>query len=609
MPFLIIILFTLGLYSQEEPSIHARMLEANRGVLPIAVYDGKAERMVPQNPEFTPIVNKKVFGYMPYWENTTPNLKYALLTDILFFSCELASGGALGDCHSWPSAAPIAEAHKYGINVHLVITGFDTATAIAMIKSSTQKSAFFSAAYAKVNDAGADGINIDFEISSGSDSAAIAQFFNELAEYFHSRDLSYIVSAALWAVDWQDTFDIGAMDKMDYFFIMAYDYHWKGGDPGPVAPLHSNSPWPSGGICVERSFNDYLAKLGGTHPEKLILGFPYYGYKWASTSNAIPGTKSANGTAVIYDTLGDYSAYPTAYDTGSDSEYKIFNASGWQQLWFDDKATLDKKYKFVNEKNAGGTGMWALNFDGQASELWAAIAQNLTAKVKGAKDDPVIIDKFPFEHTGNTYYYLSNEFNSYTCADTPNSKDIDESGPEVFYQFHTDCPGTVSIKLTAGEGSDSKAREDMDIHLLKTLSADDCLKRAHIEFTEAISAGDYFVSVDTYTASGTTMGGQYTVKIDFEGDDCAAVADDGEIVDDFDFVEDIDLVDNGVDEDSLDQDSLDQDSADEDRKDSDLNGSTDNSESTDNSAKPDSAEIPDAITKASSEGCGCTIIF
>jgi len=595
--FVIVLFAAFGTAAQEMPGIHARELERYRAVSPLRTYLTAPTLRFAEKGE--PIVRKRVFGYLPYWANDTTHLRYPLLTDIAYFSCELGTNGALGNCHNWPSAAPIAEAHAYGVKVHLVVTGFDEDMVLSLVNSGTQKNIFFALVYEKVTSAGADGLNIDFEISSGSDSAAIAAFFRELAAYFHDRSPSLEVSAALWAVDWQNTFAIGDMSGVDLFFIMAYDYHWKGGDPGPVSPLISQSPWPSGGICVTRSFNDYAAKLGNAGLDRIIIGFPYYGYDWPTTSATVPGTKTANATAVTFQNIA---MDDSTYDPGSETVYRAYQNGGWHQLWFDTPETFAKKMAFVAEKPAGGTGMWARTYDGAGDGFWREIAVALTDVGPGAADDPILIENFPFVHEGNTYFYRSDIFDAYTCDHYPNSAAINEEGPEIAYRFTVKSGGVLSVSLTKGEGSDPEAREDLDVHLLRSPDPADCITRAHVSFEESLEPGTYYLVVDSYvTDAGVRKGGAYRLEVSWDGEE---------------------MPDEGIDEGSTDSDEEvvgDEDAGSEEVFDETFpdhvvqpEGEEQPDDSlflADESEMPDDALPDDGAATGSSKGCGCVLVI
>ncbi len=527
--FVFSMLFTMSVYAENPDfkSMHEYEAKKYRNVVHPHTYDNKFLDFKDfTESEYQPIVNRMVIGYLPWWDNGTDDIKYELITDLLYFSCELAPEGELGNCNGWPEGAPIAEAHKYGVRVHLVITAFDDELILNLIKNKTYTEKFYENSLTAIKEVAADGINIDFEFHSGENSEEVADFFSGLADYFHKDNPDYYVSAALWAVDWHDTFNLSEMGEMDFFFIMAYDYHWKGGDPGPVSPLYSGAPWP-GEKCVANSVENYSEKLGDEDNSRIITGFPYYGINWPSLSDNIPGTSSENGKAVRYrEVISDYQKYDTNYDSSTHSVYKIYEENGWHQLWFDRHDTLTEKYIFANSEKLGGVGMWALNYDGKSDKLWKTLAEHFSERILGSKENPVKIETFPFTHKTTTYYYVSDEMDYYTCEFYPQSENIDQSGPEIIYSLNIECDGTLSIKLNEGSGEDHTAREDLDIHLLRNPDPDQCINRDHLKLDENVSEGRYFISVDSYvTDDGTRKGGWYSIEVDFSPenpvDECA----------------------------------------------------------------------------------------
>lgn len=586
--FLVLAVLTFSAAGTEHTSVHIRDLEKHQLDKPLITFGNPLKVPMSFSSVYTPVTNKLIFGYLPYWENSTDHLRYGLLTDILYFSCELSTNGALGDCHDWPESAPIDEAHKYGVRMHLVITGFDSAAVKSLIASETQKKTFFENCWEKVNDANADGLNIDFEGIGSVNTTVLADFFNDLGDYFHSRNSEMILSAALPAVDWSNIWDIDAMTEMDYFFLMLYDYHWKGGEPGPVAPLYSEDPWSANGICVEKSVNTYVSKNGDAIKDKLIAGYPYYGVNWASTSSDIPGTQSADGTSVLFDSvLSDYSDIDSDWDDGSSTPYKIWQEGAqWYQLWYDDGESLGLKFAFANEKDLAGSGMWALNYDKSTEDIWKKMAENFVTDRTGSLQDPVIIDSFPFTHSDDTYRYASDHFNSYKCSEnTFDTSGINESGPEIIFRLDTPCDGTLTATVTAGQGG-STEREDIDIHILKGNTSKDCIIRDDSTVSTELEKGTYFASLDSYTAENLTKGGPFTVTFDFSS------CPDSENQDDDDTKADDDL---GSDDESEVETDADNENGSDD-------GYTDDRTSDNEIPGDDSNQDEDAV-KGSSGGC------
>lgn len=112
-----------------------------------------------------------------------------------------------------------------------------------------------------------DGVQIDFESVASTDAAWYFSFLNELRA---ALDKNKILSVALpprktRIADAYDYPSIAAI--VDRVIIMAYDQHWSGSTPGPVAGLS----W-----CKEVA--EYAKSF--IPKEKLIMGLPLYGRAW-----------------------------------------------------------------------------------------------------------------------------------------------------------------------------------------------------------------------------------------------------------------------------------------------------------------------------------------
>ncbi len=339
-----------------------------------------------------PIVNKQVMGFMPYWSTSTSEIQWDLLTILSYFAAEVdPSTGNLTNLHGWPSSAPIATAHANGVKVLLTATLFGSSNISTFLNSASARNNFINQILNQVQSAGADGVCIDFEFPSSSDRDNFTNFIADLANAFHSSIPSSLVTIATPAVDWNGAFDFNSLtDYADYLFIMAYDYHWSGGDPGPVSPLVSEGVWPPNGICVQRTINTYIygsSGVGDAKKNKLILGLPYYGFNWPTTNNCVVGdTATGNASAILYNSAeSNAETYGKRWDSGftygpnggSWTPYYCYVSAAYRQVWYDDWTSLGTKFGLVNRLGLGGTGMWALNYDSGRTELWEEIRRQL----------------------------------------------------------------------------------------------------------------------------------------------------------------------------------------------------------------------------------------
>jgi flagellar hook assembly protein FlgD len=163
--------------------------------------------------------------------------------------------------------------------------------------------------------------------------------------------------------------------------VMGYDYRTAGSSPvGSIAPLART------GYDIRDTIIAYTARVS---PSKLILGVPYYGRAWSTSSSAIhasntSGTKYGASASVNYAGAMDYLAkYGRKYDTTEQVAWTAYErenctstygcVTSWRQLYVDDATAVSAKYDLVNRYNLRGAGIWALGYDGTRTELWAAI--------------------------------------------------------------------------------------------------------------------------------------------------------------------------------------------------------------------------------------------
>ncbi len=114
---------------------------------------------------------------------------------------------------------------------------------------------------------------------------------------------------------------------------------------------------------------------------------------------------------------------------------------------------------------------------------------------------PNVISSFPATISGNNAG-SKNLISQYTsCAST------DEAGPEDYYIFKVNEPGTVVAGITEPSGG------DVDIHLLKSLSADGCISRSDKGIGTHVAAGIYYLSVDAFQSASNA--GAYNLYVTF----------------------------------------------------------------------------------------------
>ncbi len=369
----ILLLFLLPGASSVDQGLEARSVHRT---------DANAMRDTPTHPDLLrdagqPIVPRgtsagpcaTVFGYLPYWESAA-NVRYDLITHIACFSVEVNANGTLGNDHGWPWVSVINDAHQAGVKVILVATLFNGSNIDTLISSPTNKANFFANIKAKMLEGNADGLNIDFE-SGTTWQDEINDFMAELTAYLHAEIPGSEVTIAGPAVNWSNRWDLeGLAASCDGIFIMGYAFagSWS-------SVTGANAPLTGGSINITDTVLDEYASALANHPDKLILGVPYYGHEWTTTSSSAGATVSTfvGSTRFRDDQLDSQTHGRLWHATSQTPWYRWQVGASWNQIWYDDAESLGLKFDLAVTHGLQGVGMWALNYDGARPELWDEI--------------------------------------------------------------------------------------------------------------------------------------------------------------------------------------------------------------------------------------------
>jgi spore germination protein YaaH len=220
-------------------------------------------------------------GEEPYFPNPSP------ITDIGCFSAQVDGDGHLKGGHLHPPTLPGA---KSGARYHLVVTiPWNSTLAHIFLDPKLPLRNRIIADIVKRSEP-FDGIQIDFESIHKDDGTAYLNFLAAVKKALPKEKLFSVAVMARWAEHKQknpnDAFDYPFIGRIaDRVVIMAYDEHYRGGDPGPIASL----PW------CEKIYSYALATIDS---DKLVMGIPLYGRSWQT-----PGLAHAYKNSDIVDEL------------------------------------------------------------------------------------------------------------------------------------------------------------------------------------------------------------------------------------------------------------------------------------------------------------------
>lgn len=220
-----------------------------------------------------------------------------------------------------------------------------------------------------------DGIDIDYESLDSSLRASFSAFVMELSGALKAHNK--LLAIAVHAKDhdygglggFQDWTVIG--QHADRVRIMTYDYHWRGGGPGPIAPLH----WV-------QSVAEYAVQV--IDPAKVFIGVPFYGYDWPPQGNA-RGLPWGD----IEDLIEEQSLTVNHMQRNQDgrveeSWFRYHSPQGTREVWFMTESGLESKLDLVQRMDLAGIAIWQIGYEKPA--YWDVIRRKLV-------QDPILIQR------------------------------------------------------------------------------------------------------------------------------------------------------------------------------------------------------------------------
>jgi len=250
---------------------------------------------------------------------------------------------------------------KNGIKKHASVVFMDKAGLHTLLSSPNRRANLINQLYNRVQNSNYDGVNIDFEFISASDSDYFTTFLRELKNRLGpNKELSVAVFARTSSDNWSTGYDYQSIGEIaDRIVVMSYDYCYSTSAAGPVAPL-----WWVNDVV------DYMLHTAQIPPAKLLLGVATYGYNWGS------GQNGTTVTLVKLNSLRNNYQVNEYFDTASMSPYYTYTDGNGltHKIWLENERSLAEKLKVAVNNNLGGISFWRIGngFD----DLYNLLAKN-----------------------------------------------------------------------------------------------------------------------------------------------------------------------------------------------------------------------------------------
>ncbi|USL44109.1 glycosyl hydrolase family 18 protein [Priestia megaterium] len=308
-----------------------------------------------------PNISDYIAGTLEYYAVRNPELDRDLITDFATYSSSISifeyHFGSNGDImNDLNDLVAIETTWKNRVTPLVTITnltseGFSSDLAHQVLNNPQARNNLVNNIFYLVSRKGYGGVNIDFERVKAEDRDLFTGFLRQLGERL--KPAGYVLTIAVPAktsedIPWLKGYDYGGIGAVvNYMFIMAYDWHHAGSEPGPVVPITE----------VKRTIEFAIKSVPR---RKLIIGVPLYGYNWSIPYK--PGTvasaisnQDAIKTAMRYQSPIQYSKeYKSPFFQYRDQ------AGQMHEVWFEDVRSMSEKMVLVRKFGLQAIGAWQL---------------------------------------------------------------------------------------------------------------------------------------------------------------------------------------------------------------------------------------------------------
>ncbi len=342
-----------------------------------------------------------VFGYLPYWEMNAGTVDYLATTSLstlaVFSVGPTANLASIGHDNGYRAitsdrgAAIIAAARARGVRVELVFSSFVASRNRALFGlvqdgstagPETVRQGMAAAVVALAMSIGADGVNVDVENFDGTNLPGYAAFIGDVRTQLDAAGPGLSLSVATTAGPLGAAMAAAALGAgADHDFLMGYDFHYPGSQPGASSPLRA-------GDRPERTLTTALARYEavGVPIDQVIVGLPLYGNSWLidPASRKILLRSGAGATWIPANHVADRALVEADQFLDPVASVEIFDEvlpdGGQRRLFYDSPRSLEAKVQWALASGCAGVGFWALGYDDGWPGYWEMVRGLITPR-------------------------------------------------------------------------------------------------------------------------------------------------------------------------------------------------------------------------------------
>jgi hypothetical protein len=348
--------------------------------------------------EATNTSNKIVYGYLPYWNLKKVTLQPEL-THLAYFGLTIGGDGSIvtrTDEGGEPGYTKLKDdvwldlanhVENQDGRVEIVLAQFDNDTIVKLLTNPQAKTNLIKSIDSLLLAYPVSGLNIDIEYTGEVSPRLRQQLVNltkEIRQHLTQKYSHVNLSMAMYAsaATSEQIWDVGGLEPhLDQIVIMAYDFHRRSSpQAGPVAPLFGGKElWDSD---IHQHLKSFVQKVPS---QKLLLGVPFYGYEWQTTSrdsqaHTFPDTGATASFQRVQELLlkKDELKVKESWNESALSPFLSYQENNQTfVVYYENSRSLSYKLDYVNQLNLGGIAIWALGYEGISRELWDVVARKI----------------------------------------------------------------------------------------------------------------------------------------------------------------------------------------------------------------------------------------
>ena len=322
------------------------------------------------------------FATIPELAYARDTLDFSAVSTLVFFSLQAGADGALLHDSRWRAwNGPVFDAvrdraHAAGTRVVMAVSRFswspdETAVTSALLGSSAHQQRLAREIAAEVVRRQVDGVNVDLEPVPVGQAGAFTSFVRRLRSALDAAGPGLQLTVAI--TGYYSSYDVRGLvapGAADAIYLMGYHYAgWWSKRAGSNAPL--------GGAGYDVA--DTISKLrtDGVPAEQLIVGVPYYGHLWPTSTSALNAPTVGQGSDIpLANGLAILATVASHWDPVQRVTWAAWRENGtWVQLYLDDPRALTAKWERFRSLGLLGTGMWTIGFEGTPGVANAALRE------------------------------------------------------------------------------------------------------------------------------------------------------------------------------------------------------------------------------------------